>query len=159
MRIRGYDEETEEYVGGVQELTGAIADLTKTASNSTGVSLFEEGDPDTYRSTYDILADIADIWDELTDKNRANLLETLFGKQRAQVGAAMLSNFDQAKAAIDTMMDSAGSAEAEMENIYQSLEYKLNALQQTWGWCCTKLVGHRRYEACCRSIDSSFRGG
>lgn len=141
MRIRGYDEETEEYVGGVQELTGAIADLTKTASNPTGVSLFEEGDPDTYRSTYDILADIADIWDELTDKNRANLLETLFGKQRAQVGAAMLSNFDQAKAAIDTMMDSAGSAEAEMENIYQSLEYKLNALQQTWVGVAQNLLG------------------
>lgn len=133
MRIRGYDEETEEYVGGVEELTGAIADLTKTASNNNrGVSLFEEGDPETYRSTYDILSDIADIWDELTDKNRAELLEKLFGKQRAQVGAAMLSNFEQAKAAIDTMEDSAGSAEAEMENIYQSLEYKINALQETW---------------------------
>lgn len=133
MRIRGYDEETEEYVGGVEELTGVIADLTKTASNNNrGISLFEEGDPETYRSTYDILADIADIWDELTDKNRAELLEKLFGKQRAQVGAAMLSNFEQANAAIDTMLNSAGSAEAEMENIYQSLEYKLNALKETW---------------------------
>ena len=133
MRIRGYDEETEEYVGGVEELTGAIADLTKTASNhNRGVSLFEEGDPETYRSTYDILADIADIWDELTDKNRAELLEKLFGKQRAQVGAAMLSNFEQANAAIDTMVNSAGSAEAEMENIYQSLEYRINALKETW---------------------------
>lgn len=133
MRIRGYDEETEEYVGGVEELTGAIADLTKTASNNNrGISLFEEGDPETYRSTYDILADIAAIWDELTDKNRADLLDKLFGKQRAQVGAAMLANFEQADAAIKTMANSAGSAEAEMENIYQSLDYKLNALQETW---------------------------
>lgn len=133
MRIRGYDEETEEYVGGVEELTGAIADLTKTASNNNrGISLFEEGDPETYRSTYDILADIAEIYDELTDKNRADLLETLFGKQRAQVGAALLSNFEQADKAIKTMANSAGSAEAEMENIYQSLDYKLNALQETW---------------------------
>lgn len=133
MRIRGYDEETEEYVGGVEELTGAIADLTKTASNNNrGISLFEEGDPETYRSTYDILADIAEIYDELIDKNRADLLETLFGKQRAQVGAALLSNFEQADKAIKTMANSAGSAEAEMENIYQSLDYKLNALQETW---------------------------
>lgn len=133
MRIRGYDEETEEYVGGVEELTGAIADLTKTASNNNrGISLFEEGDPETYRSTYDILADIAESYDELTDKNRADLLETLFGKQRAQVGAALLSNFEQADKAIKTMANSAGSAEAEMENIYQSLDYKLNALQETW---------------------------
>ena len=132
MRIRGYDEETEEYSGNVAELTGTIADLTKTASSPAGISLFEPGDPETYRSTYDILADIAEIWDELTDKNQAQLLEALFGKHRAQVGAAILSNFDQAKNAIAEMADSAGSAEAEMENITQSLEYKINALGQTW---------------------------
>ena len=132
MRIRGYDEETEEYIGGVEELTGVIADLTKTASNPNGVSLFEVGDPETYRSTYDILADISKILDEITDKDQAQLLEALFGKRQAQIGAAMLSNFEQAEKSIKTMVDSAGSAEAEMENIYQSLDYKLNALQETW---------------------------
>lgn len=132
MRIRGYDEETEEYIGGVEELTGVIADLTKTASNPNGISLFEIGDPETYRSTYDILSDISKIWDEITDKDQAQLLEALFGKRQAQIGAAMLSNFEQAEKSIKTMVNSAGSAEAEMENIYQSLDYKLNALQETW---------------------------
>lgn len=133
MRIRGYDEETEEFSGDVAELTGAIADLTKVASNNyRGVSLFEPGDPDTYRSTYDILSDIADIWEELTDKNRANLLETLFGKRQAQIGSAILTNFDQARKAIETMENSAGSAEREMSKIEQSLEFKLNALKETW---------------------------
>ena len=60
MRIRGYDEETEEYSADVSELTGTIADLTKVASNNNrGISLFEADDPETYRSTYDILSDIA----------------------------------------------------------------------------------------------------
>lgn len=133
MRIRGYDEETEEYSNDVAVLTGAIADLTKVASNGNrGVSIFEPGDPETYRSTYDILADIADIWDEMTDKNRANLLEVLFGKRQAQIGSAILSNFDQARKAIEVMEDSAGSARQEMEKIEQSLEYKLNDLRETW---------------------------
>lgn len=132
MRIRGYDEETEEYSEGVAELTGAIADLTKTAKTPGGISLFEKDDPGTYRSTYDILADIADIWDDLTDKNRANLLEALFGKRQAQIGSAILSNFDQARDAIAKMEESAGSAEREMSKIMDSLEYKLNTLQQTW---------------------------
>lgn len=132
MRIRGYDEETEEFSGDVTELTGVIADLTKTASNTKGVSLFEAGDPDTYRSTYDILKDIADIWDEITDKNQAQLLEALFGKRQAQIGSAILSNFEQAENTIKTMATSAGSAEAEMAKIAQSLEYKLNALKETW---------------------------
>lgn len=133
MRIRGYDEETEEYSADVAELTGTIADLTKVASNNNrGISLFEADDPETYRSTYDILSDIADIWDELTDKNRANLLEALFGKRQAQIGAAILSNFDQARRAIVKMEESAGSAGREMDKITQSLDYKLNALKETW---------------------------
>ena len=133
MRIRGYDEETEEFSEDLANLTGEIADLTKVASNGNrGISLFEPGDPDTYRSTYDILKDIADIWDELTDKNRAQLLEALFGKRQAQIGSAILSNFEQASAAMKTMEASAGSADREMEKITNSLEYKLNALKETW---------------------------
>ena len=34
MRIRGYDEETEQYTGGVEELSGDIADLTKSAEEN-----------------------------------------------------------------------------------------------------------------------------
>lgn len=86
MRIRGYDETTEEYSEDIAVLTGEIADLTKVASNNNrGISLFEVGDPEQYRSTYDILKDIAGIWDEITDKNQAQLLEVLFGKQRANL--------------------------------------------------------------------------
>ncbi len=133
MRIRGYSEETEEYSDDIAQLTGEIADLTKVASNGNrGVSLFEAGNPEQYRSTYDILKDIADIWDELTDKNQAQLLEVLFGKQRAQVGAAILSNFESAEKSIEKMKNSAGNAMQEMEKVYDSLEYKLNKFQETW---------------------------
>lgn len=133
MRIRGYDEQTEEFSEDLATLSGEIADLTKVASNGNrGISLFEVGNPNQYRSTYDILKDIANIWDELTDKKQANLLEALFGKRQAQIGAAILSNFEQAEKAISTMEKSAGSAEREMEKIYASLEYKLNKFKETW---------------------------
>ena len=110
MRIRGYDEETEELSDDLTMITGKVADLTRTADNPKGVTLFEPGDPNTYRSTYDILRDISKIWDDLTDKNQAKLLELLFGKTRANQGAAILTNFDQAEKAMDTMKDAAGSA-------------------------------------------------
>lgn len=132
MRLRGYDEETETYSDDLKEITGDIADLTKTASNQQGVSLFEAGDPNTYRSTYDILKDIAAVWDEISDKNRAQLLEKLFGKQRAQVGAALISNFKQAEKAMDAMAGSAGSASKELARAQDSIVFKLNALKETW---------------------------
>lgn len=133
LRLRSYDEETQEYSEDIAKLTGEIADLTKTKSNNYGgISIFTNDAKTEYRSTYDILKDISNIWDELNDKNQADLLETLFGKHRAQVGAAILKNFESASSAIDTMKNSAGSAEAEMNNIYQSIEYRLNALRETW---------------------------
>ena len=39
---RGYDEETEEFIGNVEELSGEIANLTKTASTPGGISLFTD---------------------------------------------------------------------------------------------------------------------
>lgn len=71
MRIRGYDEETEEYVGGIEELSGEIADLTKTANNSNGISLFKDEDKTEYKSTTELLRDISKIYDDLTDKQQA----------------------------------------------------------------------------------------
>lgn len=133
MRLRGYDEETETYSDDLKEITGDIANLTKVASNNNqGISLFEADDPNTYRSTYDILKDIADIWNEISDKNQAQLLEKLFGKQRAQVGAALISNFKQAEKAMDAMAGSAGSASKELARAQDSIVFKLNALKETW---------------------------
>ena len=133
MRIRGYDEETETFSDDLKTITGDIADLTKVASNNNqGISLFEADDPNTYRAPYEILKDIADIYDEISDKNQAKLLEKLFGKQRAQVGAAIISNFKQAEKAMDAMAGSAGSASKELARAQDSIVFKLNALKETW---------------------------
>lgn len=133
MRIRGLSEETEAYDGEVAILMGSVADLTKVAENDfKGVSLFTDESRTTYRSTYEILQDISKVWDEINDTDQAQLAEVLFGKHRAQVGMAILDNFEQAEAAMRTMAGSAGSAEAEMENASQAIEFKLNALKETW---------------------------
>lgn len=131
MRIRGYDEETEEYVGGIEELSGEIADLTKTASKPGGISLFTDDSKTEFKSTTQLLRDISEIYDELTDKQQADLLEKLAGKRQGQVVAAILSNFGVVEKSLATMADSAGGAMREMEIIEESLEFKLNALKET----------------------------
>ena len=131
MRIRGYDEETEEYVGGIEELSGDIADLTKTASTPGGISLFTDADKTEYKSTTQLLREISEVYDELTDKQQADLLEKLAGKHQGQNVAAILSNFDAVESSLATMSESAGGAMDEMEIIQDSLEYKINALKET----------------------------
>lgn len=119
------NEETEELDDSLVNIKGDVYELT-----NGKVSIME--DPDTYKSTYQVLQEISKVWDELTDKQQAQLLDKLFGKTRAQIGASIISNFSQAEAAIKTMSESAGAADREMDIITNSLEYKLNAIRETF---------------------------
>lgn len=131
MRIRGYDEEVESYTDDLANLSGEIANFTKTASTPGGISLFTDDTKETYKSTYTILQDISKIWDDLNDKTQANLLEALAGKRNGQAIAAIISNFDAAEKSMASMTNSAGTAMDEMNIIYNSLDYKINNLSQT----------------------------
>ena len=59
MRIRGYDEETEEFIGGVEQLNGEIASLTKTANSVGGISLFSDKEKTEFKSTTELLREIS----------------------------------------------------------------------------------------------------
>lgn len=131
MRIRGIDEETEEYSEDIAMLTGKIADLTKTAKTPGGISLFTDATRSTYKSTVQILREIGGIYDDLTDKQQAELLEILGGKRNGQAVAAALNNFGTVEKSLDSMANSAGNAEAEMSVITDSIEYKTNRLKET----------------------------
>ncbi len=131
MRIRGYDEELESYTEDLENLKGEIAELTKTAKTPGGISLFTDETKETYKSTYKILEEISGIWNDLTDKNQAQLLEVLAGKRNGQALAALISNFKSAQESMDLMANSAGNAEAEMSVIMDSLDFKLNHLSET----------------------------
>ena len=132
LRIRGYDEETEQLSEDLVDVTGKVADLTKVASNGgRGISLFTDASQTEYKDLVQYLGEISDIWDEIDAKSQNALLDKLFGKNRAQVGAAMIKNFDQVRAAIEVMENSAGSADREMSVIMDSLDFKLNRLSET----------------------------
>lgn len=131
MRIRGYDEETEQLSDELADISGEVINLTKTASNMQGVSLFTDATQTEYKSIYQYLKEISEIYDELDAKSQQALMEKLFGKMRTSIGQAIIQNFGAAEKAMDNMAKSAGNADAEMEVITQSLEFKLNALKET----------------------------
>lgn len=131
MRIRGYDEDTKQLSEDVMALTGKIADFTKTAKHPIGISLFTDETKETYKSPVQLLREISKIYDELSDKQQAGLLEALGGKRGGQAVAAALNNFDAVEKSLDTMSKSAGNAEKEMGVIMDSIEYKTNRLKET----------------------------
>ena len=102
---------------------------TKTSSSS-GVDIMDNG---SFRSTYDILKDIALVWDELADKNKASLLELIAGKNRSNYASAVIQNIGTAINSLDTSKHSDGSALKEHEKYIDSIEGKVKQFQAQ---CC-----------------------
>lgn len=140
MRVRGYSEETEELSEDLVNIKGEVADLTKTASDPNGISLFTDASQQHYKTMVQYLGEISDIWDELSEKQQTDLLQKLFGKTRAQAGAAIIRNFDTVRESLKTMEDAEGSADKEMDNIRKSISYNLNELKETWTGVWQELV-------------------
>lgn len=132
MRLRGakgeledLGEEVDSNVENLTQMQGKILNLTHGK-----VNIFEDnGD---FKSTYDILVGIADVYDQLSDMERADLLETIAGKHRANTVASIIGNIDQVKAAYQSATEASGSASEENEKYMNSLEGHLNKLTTAW---------------------------
>jgi len=113
-----------------------IKDLTKT-QGSFGVSLLDMNG--NYRSTYEVLLDIAKVWDKIaeedlvTGENRQNaLLEMMAGKNRANILASVLQSPEVLEEAYAYALDSEGSALKENEAYLESIQGHLDQLKNSW---------------------------
>ena len=144
MRIRGYDENSEDGFeqtdDELKNITGDLIDLTKTAQHAQGVSIFKEGSTTEFKSLVDYFEEIHDIWDEMSQKQQNDFLQKAFGKTQAQAGAALIQNYDAVKEALAEIDESAGSADKEMSTVEQTLSYKINALKETWVGCAQQIL-------------------
>lgn len=140
LRLRSFDESTEEYSDDLKNITGELVDLTKTAQHTQGVSIFKDGSTTEFKSLVEYFGQIHDIWDEMSQKQQNDFLIKAFGRTQAQAGSALIQNYAGVTKALDEMSNSAGSADKEMETIKSSLEYKLNALKETWVGTAQKMA-------------------
>lgn len=61
-----------------------------------------------YRDTYDIMQDIASVWDTMSSQEQSALAELAAGNRQRTVFYSIIENFDVASGAMDAMKDSAG---------------------------------------------------
>ena len=115
------------------KLNQQIIDLTKT-QDSLGVSLLDMNG--NYRSTYDILLDIAKVWDTIaqedlaTGENRQNaLLELMAGKNRANILASILQSPEILEDAYKAATNADGSAQEELDKYLDSIDGKMTQLE------------------------------
>ncbi len=130
MRIRAAKTELEEAGLEADGMANSTAELRKEIMDLSGVDIML--DENTFKSTYEILDELSEKWDELEDTDRANITELLAGKRQGNVFNSVMSNFDIARDVLATSEDSNGSAMAEHEKWLESLEAKTKQFQAAW---------------------------
>ncbi|MCI9128693.1 MAG: phage tail tape measure protein, partial [Eubacterium sp.] len=130
MRLRGQVDTLEE-MG--EDAEGVSTDLTKIQQQIyelTGnkVNIFE--DDDTLKSTYQMVLEIGEVFDSLNDRSQADLLEKMFGKQRASAGAALLLNYEELEKIKNDSISAANSMAEEYSKYVESAEASLTIFKE-----------------------------
>ena len=128
MRLRGAKTEIEqigESTDGMAESTSKLQAKIKALTNIDGTGGFDiMADANNFKSTYDIMQGISNVWSDINNVNQAALLEIIAGKQRGNSISALLTNMAQAENVYTTSTEAAGSASEEQERWMESLEAK-----------------------------------
>lgn len=141
MRIQGMKGKLEE-LGEEYENVDSISKIQTQILNRTGgvVNIFD--DAGNFKSTYEILKGISEVWDKISKTDQADLLEVIAGKQRGNQVSALIQSFQsgQVQKALDASLNSAGSANAEQEKWIDSIQAKLQQLEASFQSLATTLV-------------------
>lgn len=128
-------EETEGMITTVSKLRNTIQSATSAATkDGKGFDIFDSNG--NYKSTYEIMQGLADLYDEIVKKdkelgtNNLNLLlETIAGKNRSNIAASILQNGDMLRSVYEDAQNSEGSAEKELNSYLDSVDGKFQQLQ------------------------------
>lgn len=129
MFLRAAKTEVEESGESTEGMATSVSKLREELLMLTNGKVDIQIDNDTFKSTYQIMKELSQVWDELTDVTQANILERLGGKRNSNVVMALLTNFETAEDVLKTAADSAGSALSENEKYLDSINGKIAQFQ------------------------------
>lgn len=131
MRIRGMKGELEE-LGEESDGIESISKIQTQILNYTKgkVNIFDQNNE--FKSTYQILKEISEVYNDLTQTDQAALTEVLFGKLRSNQGLAIISAFQsgQIEKAFKDASNSAGTATEEMTRYAESISGHINLFKE-----------------------------
>lgn len=79
-----------------------------------------------FRSTYDIIADIAAMWDKLSTMEQAALANSIAGVRQQSVFYSLVEQFQEASGAMDDMANSAGTLQESYDTYMESTTAHIN---------------------------------
>ena len=131
MRIRGAKTELEDAgleIDGMASSTSELRDEIKALTGGFDIMI----DDSTFKSTYDIILGISEVYDKLTDTSQANILEMLAGKRQGNQLAAALGNAEDLVSVLNASEQSAGSALKEQEAYTKGIQYSMDRMSASF---------------------------
>ena len=133
MYLRAAKTEAEEAGIETDGMAESTAKLREELLRLTGGKLDIQLDENNFKSSFQILKELSEIWDEIREKSgdvsQANILNLLGGKRNANVLSSIITNFQDAIDASETAGDSMGSAWAENEKYLNSIKGKTKQVE------------------------------
>ena len=108
LRLRGSKTELEEMGEDVSDMATTTSQLQAKLLALTGGKVDIMLDANTFKSSTQILREMSEAWESMTDIQKASALELMGGKRQANVLSALIQNFDTAERAIEASANSAG---------------------------------------------------
>lgn len=93
-----------------------------------------------YRSTYDIISDLAAKWDDLSSMTQAALATNIAGTRQQNVFYSLVEQFQEASGAMDTMANSEGELTQAHETYLNSIEGRISVLNASFQELSTMFV-------------------
>ncbi|MDD4469398.1 MAG: phage tail tape measure protein, partial [Acholeplasmataceae bacterium] len=121
MRLRGVSEDGEDVLEYLPKLEQAFRNV--------GIEIRK--DENTFKSTYELMSNLASIWDTLTDIQRAHMSELVAGKRQGNIVMAMMSNYKDMQDSLTTALNSTNSALIENDKYMESIEARSAQFKNT----------------------------
>ena len=93
-----------------------------------------------YRKTYDIIKDIAGVWDELNNMEQAAVIEALAGTRQQNIFTSLVTQFQEAENAVERMKNSAGELEEAYAIRMESIQAHIDQLKAAFAKLATDIV-------------------
>lgn len=119
-------------------MASSVSELRSELKQLAGVDIMK--DNNTFKSTYQIMKELSEVWKDLSDTTQANITELISGKRGGQSTSALLNNFSVAEDAMKQALNSSGSAMRENQTYMDSLQAKLNQLDSAFQKFSTDLM-------------------
>lgn len=130
MRIRGAKDEMEELGLDTRGMTESTAALRKEIMSLSGIDIMDN--QNTFKSTYRVLDELAAKWQDLTESQQSSVTELIAGKSQGNIIPALISNFETARQAAETAVNSSGSALEAQKKYEQGIQYSLDRLDASF---------------------------